>query len=168
MFRIFSEWLRVFYIGLALGSQSIAWTPLALASSSRDYTYSNATSEKIAIYRPQQKKKTTTLVQIEIKSQLCSRNPTKNTRSTHFSPTIRLCAIPSVMVAHIGKSRRHLRFTFTSLCYEKMDSLFAAPAVAQRLFPSHQRTHRRTRHVACGAHRHSSRTHHAHRQCIDT
>lgn len=102
MFRIFSEWLRVFYIGLALGSQSIAWTSLALASSSRDYTYSNATSAKIAIYLPPQKKKTTTLVQIEIKSQLCSRNSTKNTRSTHFSPTIRLCAIPSVMVVPLA------------------------------------------------------------------
>lgn len=62
----------------------------------------------------------------------------------------------------IGKSRRHLRFTFTSLCYEKMDSLFAAPAVAQRLFPSHQRTHRRTRYVASGAHRHAPRAHHTH------
>lgn len=62
----------------------------------------------------------------------------------------------------IGKSRRHLRFTFTSLCYENMDSLFAAPAVAQRLFPSHQRTHRGARHVASGAHRHAPRAHHTH------
>ena len=114
MFRIFSEWLRVFYIGLAFGSQSIVRTLLALASSSRDYTYSNARSAKIAIYRPQQKKNTSTLVQIEIKSQLCGRNPTKNTRSTHFSPTIRLCAIPSVMVAPLANragSTFHLHLT---------------------------------------------------------
>lgn len=67
-----------------------------------------------------------------------------------------------------GLSRRHACFTFTSPHYENSDALFAAPAGTQRLFPPHQRTHRGARHVACGAHRHPSRTYHAHRQCIDT
>lgn len=67
-----------------------------------------------------------------------------------------------------GLSRRHACFTFISPHYENSDSLFATPAGTQRLFPPHQRTHRGTRHVACGAHRHPSRTHHAHRQRIDT
>ena len=61
-----------------------------------------------------------------------------------------------------GLSRRHACFTFISPHYENSDSLFAAPAGTQRLFPPHQRTHRDARHVACGAHRHPSRTHHAH------
>ena len=67
-----------------------------------------------------------------------------------------------------GPSRRHACFTFISPHYENSDSLFAAPADTQRLFPPHQRTHRCARHVACGAHRHPSRAHHAHRQRIDT
>ena len=67
-----------------------------------------------------------------------------------------------------GLSRRHACFTFISPHYENSDSLFATPAGTQRLFPPHQRTHRGARHVACGAHRHPSRAHHAHRQRVDT